>query len=193
MALMNNHYRFKEILKIANIQSNERILDLGSGRDIILDFLPKNLKLDYVSVDFLPERKNIKTILPDNSLRRFIYHNLETGLPKELKNQKFDVIFLLEFIEHIENYKTILKQCRDLLSINGRIVLTTPTNHRFIMGEDKTHFHCFRKSNFKNLASWLGMRIKIFGIYVKIPIIDVYIPSSQTLYNEEFLVLLKNI
>jgi 2-polyprenyl-3-methyl-5-hydroxy-6-metoxy-1,4-benzoquinol methylase len=97
----------------------------------------------------------------------------------------------LEFIEHIENFRQLLFQCKKCLKDGGKIILTTPTNHRFIVGEDPTHIHCFRKSNFYNLARILEMKIKIKGIYIRIPKIEILIPSSNTIYNEVFLVTLE--
>jgi 2-polyprenyl-3-methyl-5-hydroxy-6-metoxy-1,4-benzoquinol methylase len=178
--------RFQKVIKEANIQDGFKILDLGGGDGILKKYIPK--RVDYLLIDYLPKRKFYN---PLTKVGDYINYNLEDGLPESVKKQKFDVIFLLEFIEHIENFKSLLFQCKNCLKDKGKIIITTPTNHRFILGEDPTHIHCFRKSNLYNLAKMLEMKIKIKGTYIRIPKIEILIPSSNILYNEVFLVTLE--
>ncbi len=178
--------RLQAPVKWANLKNGDKVLDLGAHDGKILYFISE--KIDYTSVDYM---ETFNAYYPERDFpKNVINHNLEKGIPQKLKKQKFDVIFLLEVIEHIENFKTLLLECKKILNPGGRIIITTPTNHRFLIGEDSTHFHCFRKTNFLNLARYLGMNIKIRGICIKIPFTDLLIPSSQIFYNDLFLVIL---
>jgi len=100
-----------------------------------------------------------------------------------------------EFIEHIENFKTLLIECSNVLSENGRIIISTPPNNRILYGdffdgrgEEPTHIHCFRKTNMRNLERMCNLSItKIVGTYIRFPPILkwwIVIPTNQTLYTE---------
>lgn len=175
MKKSSSDIRLAKSAKLANIKDGERILDLGCGNGILIDYLPSGI--DYTGVD-----------LVDGT-------DLEKGLPSNIKSQKFDVIFMNEFIEHIENFKSILVGCKGILSENSRIIISTPSAHRIIygdifngIGEDNTHIHCFKKSNMRNLARICGYKItKIIGTYIRFPPILKYwiaIPTHQTIYTE---------
>lgn len=180
--------RLQMPVKEANLKEDDKVLDLGAHDGKILHFI--DTKIDYTSVDYI---KAFKDYYPNKEFpKSVISYNLEKGLPPGIKKKKFDVIFMLEFIEHIENFKTLLLQCKKILKPLGRIIITTPTNHRFLLKEDSTHYHCFRKTNFFNLAKFLDMDCKIKGVCIKVPFTDFLIPSSQIFYNDLFLVTLKN-
>ena len=182
--------RFSKCIKLAGITGGENILDLGCGDMKLKKYLPSNCK--YIGIDY-NGKGNIK-------------HNLEKGLPLEIKDGKFDVIFMLEFIEHIENFKSLLLECREILSSKGRVIISTPHNHRLLIsdfttkwiGEDKTHIHCFRKSSMLNLAHICGYKItKMIGTGIRFPPFTrkyfFVIPTNQTIYGEGIIYRLEKI
>ena len=168
--------RLKKSVMVADVKPSDKVLDLGCGKDKVLKwFLPEGVF--YVGLDLV------------------CGFDLEKGLPDDVKSEVFDVVFMNEFIEHVENFKTLLMQCRDILSDNGRIVISTPHAFRILygdlfngIGEDDTHIHCFKKSNMRNLARICGFRItEIVGTYIRFPPLlrkAVYIPTNQTVYCE---------
>jgi len=170
--------RLRKTIELANVQVQEKVLDLGCGKQKTLQ-------------QFLPEATYIGLDLDGGNIEC----NLEMGLPEEIKKKRFDVIFLNEFIEHIENFKTILLECREILSEQGRIIISTPSNNRILygdfwngIGEHKMHIHCFRKTNIRNLAKICGLKVtKIKGTFIRIPpIIKLwfFLPTTQTIYTE---------
>lgn len=164
--------RFRKAIWLADIRGGEKVLDLGCGPGKIRNFLPK---VEYMGVDLKKYNDNI-------------VWNLERGLPPEVRRKKFDVIFMNEFIEHIENFKTLLIQCKKSLKPKGRIIIDTPSHNRFIISEEPTHIHCFRKTNMENLARMCGLKIvDIIGSYIRIPILHIFIPTSQTFYSDVIL------
>jgi len=172
----------------ARLRDGDKVLDLGAHDGKILHFI--KAKIDYTSVDYM---KTFKEYYPNKEFPKHVVdYNLEKGLPPKIKKQKYDVIFILEVIEHIQNFKNLLEECKKILSPKGRIIITTPTNHRFLLGEDPTHYHCFRKTNIKNLARALDLAYKTQGICIKIPFTDILIPSKQSFYNDLFLITFRN-
>ena len=168
--------RLQKCVDLADVKSNENVLDLGCGRDKPLRrFLDDGV--GYVGVD------------------KVFGDDLEKGLPVHVRQSKFDIIFMDEFIEHIENFRTLLIECRNILSENGRIIISTPSNNRILpgdfyntVGEDLTHIHCFRKTNMRNLARVCSLKIvDITGTYVRVPPVTrkcIIIPTNQTVYTE---------
>ncbi len=172
-------YRINKTISVGNVSNGETVLDLGCGKDkIIKTLLPKDV--EYTGIDV--EGGDIT-------------HDLENGLPREVSDKKFDVVFLNEFIEHIEHFKTLLMECREVLSEKGRIIISTPSNNRILygdffngIGEEITHIHCFRKTNMRNLVRICKLRIvKIVGTYVRFPPLShrwIALPMNQTVYTE---------
>lgn len=136
--------RLKKSIKLADVRLGEKVLDLGCGDMSLKQMLSPDV--NYVGID-----KNGGAI----------EYDLEDGLPKAIKNQKFDIIFMNEFIEHIENFKSILLECKQILTEKGRIIISTPSNNRILygdffngIGEDEGHIHCFRKTNMRILQGY---------------------------------------
>lgn len=163
--------RMKKTVESANIKTGEHILDLGSANNELLDFI--KTPVHYIGID---------KYIGSNR------YDLEKGLPARIRHHRFDVIFMNEFIEHIENFKTILNECRNCLTETGRIIITTPSNNRILVSEDPTHIHCFRKTNIKYLANICNLEVdNITGTYINFPPlspVQITISSNQTLYTE---------
>jgi len=184
--------RLKKAAELADAKENEKVLDLGCGNSKILKFLPT---VEYTGIDYKPARtKSFADDPPDKIFRRnnVINHNLERGLPSQIRKKKFDIIFMLEFLEHIENFRTLVMQCGQILSEGGRIIISTPSNMRLVVfphGEGHDHIHCFRKTNLNNLARICGLKMTAFkGTFIWIPILHTFISSDQTWYMDFFLV-----
>lgn len=162
--------RLRRCAQVADVKPNESVLDLGCGDSYIKNYLPA---VNYVGID---------------QSRTDICHDLEKGLPATVLEQRFDVVFLNEFIEHIENFRSLLIQCRNILTSKGRIIVSTPSANRIMVGEDPTHIHCFRKTNMHNLARICNLKIeKAVGTYIRVPPISplyLAIPTHQTFYTE---------
>ena len=115
--------RLQKSVEMANVQSNEKILDLGSGNKILKALLPQNIEYTGVNIS---EGANI-------------HFDLEEGLLQVIRDRTYDVIFLNDVIEHMKNFNTLISQCRSILSETGRIIISTPSNNRAILlGDEDT-------------------------------------------------------
>lgn len=109
--------RYKEL-------SNLKILDIGSGfGGTIENFIGDgneifSVEIDEYKLQSQPENASIKKFLVD-----------AFNLPF---NQKFDIIILQDFIEHIENPQSYLEYILQFLKEDGLIYLSTPNKYSII-------------------------------------------------------------
>jgi len=102
--------------------NKKTILDVGCGNGILMKNLELTKKNEVHGIDIskplLKEAKkyNIKTLFYDVDKRGNLPY------PKEY----FDVIFLVEIVEHIFYPKGLFKKCYKILKPNGKIYMTIP-------------------------------------------------------------------
>ena len=104
------------------IHKNFEILDLGCGGGLTCEPLAR-LGAKITGIDFV--KQNIQ--IAEN-------HALESGLNityihqdlEMLKlNRKYDVILLLEVLEHIDNWHLVIKNIKKYLKADGKIIIST--------------------------------------------------------------------
>lgn len=110
---------YKFMPKIIN-----NVLDIGAGYGYIENLICKNESINVYANDI---SENAIT----NLKRRFKGNfKLESVYAMKYRSHMFDVIFMLEVLEHIPPSKTfkILKQVKKFLAENGRLIISVPTN-----------------------------------------------------------------
>ena len=98
------------------------VLDLGCGGGLICEPI-KKLGAKVTGVDFVED--NIK-VAKMHAVKNKLNINYLTQDLENLKiNEKFDLIIMFEVLEHLDNWKNILKEIKKILKINGYIILST--------------------------------------------------------------------
>jgi SAM-dependent methyltransferase len=127
--IQENHWWFKSrnniilaVLKnfLVNTDScGYEILDIGCGLGQIFPILGKFGHLEGIEKNssFV---KVLKDKYPDIKV-----HNVEFPNPN-LKNKKFDLISMFDFLEHIDNPTNILRTTTNILKNNGLLIVTVP-------------------------------------------------------------------
>ena len=116
--------RIKYILEALNKKNlnNTKILDIGCGGGLVSEGLTK-IGASVTGIDFIKENIKIAKIhAKKNNLKiNYFVKNFE----KEKITSKYDVIIILEVLEHLSNWEEFLKKIKFNLKKNGVLIIST--------------------------------------------------------------------
>jgi 2-polyprenyl-3-methyl-5-hydroxy-6-metoxy-1,4-benzoquinol methylase len=112
-----------------HISLKGKLLDYGTGKGHFVSYLLAKPDIEVYSCDFSEETVN-------NNNAQFAKHpnykgcTLVQGFPSGFEDGSFDVVFLIEAIEHLtEKYlRPTIAEAFRLIKTGGKIVITTPNN-----------------------------------------------------------------
>lgn len=144
---------YEEIFSYAEaigLSKNDKILDAGCGPGFFTNFIYQKTKIkeifgcDFSSVAISIAQKNYPEIT-------FTESNLEDDL-----TQKYDLVFCISVLEHLEFPEITLNQLLNQLNKNGKLIITVP-NGRLDNFDGHIHFwspeswSIFLRKNIKNV------------------------------------------
>ena len=166
-----HNQRLNQIVKMISCQ-NEKILDAGCGEGHLIQKLYlKNEKNSYYGID-------IAKIALQEAKKRCPYAKLyKMNLSKiNFQNESFDTIICTEVLEHIYEYKNVIKELKRVLKRNGDFIISFPneilwTISRFFLRKKPIkvpdHVNHFMPNNIKSL---MGLQlISKIGLPFKLP------------------------
>ena len=164
---INKHLsEFSLFLAEKSSDSPKVIIDVGAGRSPYKHIFTGVLAGDYISVDIDVKRyPNLNVI--------GIGQNLPFG------SHVADVVLLIEVLEHVFDYKDLLKEINRILKPNGCLVLTVP----FILGyHDRIDCYRYTEEALRELLKEHGFKIRAVrkrgGIFACLSGIMFQIPNS---------------
>ena len=108
--------------------SKLKILDLGCGGGLTCEPLAR-LKADVTGIDFIEE--NIK-IAKNHAKKSKLNINYVVDDIDNLKDKKkYDIVLLLEIIEHLDDWKKLIKKIKKNIKPNGLIIISTINRNIF--------------------------------------------------------------
>ena len=153
---ISDNYRSYQIELFGNYVGKE-ILEVGAGRGKIIEILAQNsekqftlLELDKNFFDILNKKFNSKNI------------KVLEERTQNIKEKKFDTIFYLDVIEHIEDDRFELDTAYNLLKKNGHLIIIVPAFQILFSKFDQRvgHFRRYRKEFFKRYSEEKNLKIK---------------------------------
>lgn len=109
---------FKQLVKYCP----QTILDVGTG----ITSLPQLMRTCGFMVTAID---NVKDYWPDGMFNRH-YYIIDDDILNSKLEQKFDLITCISTLEHIVNFEKAINTMFDLLTPNGKIVLSFPYNEK---------------------------------------------------------------
>jgi len=139
----HTHLRIKPMLKFFEKHfyttelSTLNILELGCGAGINGFEIAKiatrfGQKLNYIGVDLSDESisnaKKVVEIFRSNAELRFsFYHSDANDFLENYVGNNFDIILLIDFIEHVSSPEAVLRMANKKLRKNGMFIVSVPT------------------------------------------------------------------
>ena len=116
--------RIKYILEALNKKNlnNTKILDIGCGGGLISEGLTK-IGASVTGIDFIKENINIAKIHAKKNNLKINY--FVKDFEKEKITSKYDVIIILEVLEHLNNWEEFVKKIKLSLKKNGTLIIST--------------------------------------------------------------------
>ena len=116
--------RIKYIKKIVTLKNNNNleILDLGCGGGLLSEPLCR-LGAKVTGIDFI--KNNIKIAKQHAKQSNLEINYICQNLYNLNLKKKFDVILLLEVIEHLDNWQKLIKKLDKLLKPKGKLIIST--------------------------------------------------------------------
>lgn len=152
----NFSYQLNALLGLIDKHKNTTILDLGCGNGYLVNYL---IEQGYNAYGTDASEKGI-AIAKKTNPDRFYVQDLESdSLPVELQNIIFDTVISTEVIEHLYNPEAFINFCRQHLSPDGELIITTPY-HGYLKN---LMLSIFNKWDSHMNPLWLGGHIKLWS------------------------------
>ena len=148
-----------DILQRLDFSRSAQILDVGCGAGAILESFSKNF--DAYGTDTSP----LSIELCHQRGLRNVFQCMLDDFPRP--EMRFDLISLLDVIEHIEDDQRVLRQARDYLKPGGFILITVPAYRWLWSRHDDLNHHQRRyvKSELAERLTSTGFAIQMLSYY----------------------------
>ena len=166
--------RYQQIFRLFPAKSHHKILEIGSGGGFALENL-RNTKPFFVPLD-IPTVNLLKM----KSSSPFSFHPCSAdayNLPFD--NSSFDLVLLLEVIEHLADPRQALCEIHKILKSDGLLTISVPYNEKISYQicihcnkptPTHSHLHSFDENSLKDLLVSAGFEtVKMIKICNKIP------------------------
>ncbi len=150
--------------QLSNLPDHLKVLDIGPGSGVIAAELKERGFKNLYAVEIDAQtRERVKDL----------YISVHPNL-NDFQEQKFDIILLLDLLEHLPNPEKFFSDCVSHLEDNGIILVSVPNiahwsirlsllfgffnySERGIL--DRTHLQFFTKKRVKNLMKYPGLSV----------------------------------
>ena len=159
----------KILKRIEKYKKNGRLLDVGCATGFLLDearhrkWEVRGIEMSKWAADYARQKLNLDITTGPAE---------KTPFPDEF----FDVIVMIDVLEHLTNPKHVLLEIRRILKNDGILYISTPNIHSMASkvlgakwwGINKYHLYYFSINTFKKMCDACGMKVKSFTSHVRI-------------------------
>lgn len=110
---------------------NKKVLDFGCGTgSILIPLAKKGVDVTGVDVSNYCIRKLKEYCKKEKISPKLLVSN---GRRVRIRNEEFDMVLLLDVLEHVDNYQGIISETRRVLKKNGKVFVTVPWKYHPIV------------------------------------------------------------
>jgi len=160
---LKNFPHWQEIVRLLqNYKNNGTLLDIGCAYGLLVNATSKHFESYGIDISQFAIKKS----------KRYCNGNISkasaTNVP--FKNEAFDIITVIDTLEHIHHLKQCLKEIIRVLKKHGILLLQLPNPSiwhlcKHVGLADETHTNDFRLNEWKNMLAKNGLRVeKCFGL-----------------------------
>lgn len=182
LSLLNDRRRtFSELLDVIERYSRRgKILDIGCAEGTLID-IAKKRGWDVTGIE--PNKNFIKW-----AKKNYDIEIIQGSIPnKRLRKGSFDVITLLDVVEHVPDPEKFLRECSHLLKKGGNMFISTPdfsSIHSRLMGRKwfyilNIHLFYFTRDTLKPLLEKAGLRLMAKKHYYLLSSLDYFFRKSR--------------
>ena len=175
--------RYNRAIELSKIKNDSTLLDIGCKyaflRDILLE---KSIKSDYYGVDITDK---VFDKIKDFDPHKFFVADASQSLPFE--DGKFDFIFALEILEHVESPTKMLQEIYRVLKPDGILILSVPNPYAWNeilvnfkkQKDSEGHISAFTWQIMQRLLEFVNFKIDdISGTFVRVPLSKRFMKDS---------------
>jgi len=161
------------ILRKEGLNKHNKILEIGPG-------LGNNLKLlnQFGLIDILEIEHEFINSLKSN------YSEIINKIFEKIEeiNSEYDLIIMLDILEHIEESENFMNKVKKIIKKNGKIVIGVPAYQSLWSSHDKTlkHYRRYTWKTLKNDCSMFSITKKYGFNYLFLPIRFLQIKFNQS-------------
>lgn len=174
----NDYWEFKAILDLYEPQFTDKILEIGCNTGEFCNLLKEKYNTNICGIDINPNAIEI-------AVDKYSNVNFQTKDIFELKDERYDVIYMQHVIEHLqEPEKALIKLKKDNLNEGGKLIITCPNKWAYLLKVyawckktkfcyDPTHVTEFSPLTLSNLLKNTGyQKIKMFTKPLGVPFVS---------------------
>ena len=141
------------LLRLFSERGHLDILEIGCYKGFLVGWLSENFPKPQYSWSYW----GVDIIEPPDR-RRDYPHYIMNAEALEFPPNRFDVVLMIETLEHIVDYVRALRECYRVLKPGGALFIQSVVCTDPCALSDESHFHVLHPKTLKRLMEWIGFR-----------------------------------
>lgn len=144
----------KQLLaKLFEEKKHLEILEVGCFKGMLVGWLQESFPKERYSWNYY----GVDVVEPPDR-RKDYPHYVMNAESLEFEAERFDLIIMIEVLEHIVDYVRALREAYRVLKKNGYLFIQSVICHDKTALSDPTHFHVLHPETLTRLLKWLGFK-----------------------------------
>jgi len=172
ISICSKYDKYWDILFKACKHDPKSILEVGAYPGRFIAYVASKYQLKPTALDFIPDSTKIERSFKEMGVSD--YEIITDDINSHIPGRKYDLIISLGFIEHFEDYKSVLNKHADMLEDGGAILIIIPNKrglrklYGFLCDKKNLEAHnlkCMNKKTFKEFSINNNLKVHLLTYY----------------------------